>query len=237
MLTPAGQLVLEEGRQILLRTHRFADKAREVATGWEPKISIGLGSAYHYPRFFQQLNQFLIKHPSIEVEVYECVLNGGWDLLAENTIDLAVGIPGPVPLQMGYRAVPLPANNMIPVLACDHPMVNALTDPAQIDSALPKLRRVINRDTTVSGVAGSAGLSDEGKRIYVQTFEQKLDAILAGIGGGHIPHYRAQEHLNSGRLVKMALLGSGKNESFLAWKISHKGKALSALTQLMAELH
>ena len=39
VLTPAGQLILTEGREILSVTTRLANKAKEVATGWEPRIS------------------------------------------------------------------------------------------------------------------------------------------------------------------------------------------------------
>ncbi len=53
VLTPAGRLVLEEGRKILDTTARLADKAREVATGWEPRIHIAVESLQSYPVFFE----------------------------------------------------------------------------------------------------------------------------------------------------------------------------------------
>jgi DNA-binding transcriptional LysR family regulator len=52
VLTPAGRLVLEEGRKILNTTARLADRAKEVATGWEPRIRIAVESLQSYPVFF-----------------------------------------------------------------------------------------------------------------------------------------------------------------------------------------
>ena len=44
VLTPAGQLVLTEVREILQTTARLVNQAKEIATGWEPRISIALES-------------------------------------------------------------------------------------------------------------------------------------------------------------------------------------------------
>ena len=107
VLTPAGRLILAEGRDILQTTARLASKAKEVATGWEPRISIAIESLKSYPAFFAVLHEFLKEHSTIEIDVCEAVLNGGWEALAQDRVDLIVGSPGPVPLQKGYRAIPL----------------------------------------------------------------------------------------------------------------------------------
>jgi DNA-binding transcriptional LysR family regulator len=92
VLTPAGRLLLAEGREIL------------QATGWEPRISIAVESVQSYPVFFSQLREFLEEHPTVEIDICESVLNGGWEALEQDRVDLIVGSPGPVPLQKGYRA-------------------------------------------------------------------------------------------------------------------------------------
>ena len=78
VLTPAGQLILGEGREILQTTARLANKAKELATGWEPRISIAVESLQSYPAFFGVLHEFLREHSTIEIDVCESVLNGGW---------------------------------------------------------------------------------------------------------------------------------------------------------------
>ncbi len=233
VLTPAGRLVLEDGRKILQAARQLADRAKEVATGWEPRLRIALESTLDRTRFLQLLNNFLLQHPSLELDVCESVLNGGWDALEQGRVDLVVGAPGPVPLQKGFRALVLGHNDMLPVIAAEHPMAALASDSQALEQALPKLRRVITHDTSTAGPARSAGLDLGQQTLYVQTMDQKIEAQLAGLGIGYLPRHRIQHYLNDGRLLELALPRS-ENEIFLAWKIDNKGKALQALTQQLS---
>lgn len=237
VLTPAGQLVLEEGRKILSTTVRLASAAKEVATGWEPRIRVALESTQACPLFYEILTAFLQQHDSIEIDLSECTLNGGWEALDKGRVDLIVGAPGPVPLQKGFRAIPLGAGVLIPVIAARNALASQTQDSAQLQAVLPRLRRVILHDTSQADIARSEGLSSGGQNFYVQTIEQKTEAIVAGIGIGHLPRQRIQGLLDQGVLQELALEVPHNPENFLAWKISNKGKGLQALTQMLAAAH
>lgn len=234
VLTPAGQLVLAEGREILQTTARLANKAKEVATGWEPRITIAIESLASYPTFFDALHVFLREHPSIEIDVCECVLNGGWEALDQDRVDLIVGSPGPIPLQKGYRAIPITPIELVPVIAANHEMAKLTNETKETEMQLAKLRRVITHDTSISGVARSAGLSSDGRHFYVQTIDQKVEAIRAGIGIGHLPRQRIQALLDNGELIELNLNNNAVHENFIAWKISNKGKGLQILSNNLA---
>ena len=231
VLTPAGRLILAEGREILQTTARLANKAKEVATGWEPRINIAIESLQAYPDIFAVLQDFLAEHPTIEIDVQESVLNGGWESLAQDKVDLVIGSPGPVPLQKGYRAIPLPPADLIPLIASTHELAHIADDPETLHNQLPNLRRVITHDTSVTDITRSAGLSSDGKKFYVQNIDQKLAAILAGIGVGHLPRHRIQQYLDNGQLLKLKITEELVYEHYLAWKMSNKGKGLQLLTQ------
>ncbi len=231
VLTPAGRLVLAEGREILQTTARLAHKAKEIATGWEPRIAIGVESLLPYPEFFGVLHQFLQAHPSIEIDTCECVLNGGWEALEQDRVDLIVGSPGPVPLQKGYRAVAIAPVELVPVIGASHELAAIASRPGEAEKHLAGLRRVITHDTSVTQISRSAGLSSDGQNFYVQTMEQKIGAICAGIGVGHLPRNRIQGLLNEGTLVELDLGSSAANHNYIAWKISNRGKALQILTK------
>lgn len=234
VLTPAGRFVLEEGRKILYATTQLADKAKEVATGWEPRLRIAVESIQNYPLFFEVLAAFLEEHPSLELDICEAVLNGGWEALEQDRVELIVGAPGPVPLQKGYRALPLGTTDLVPVIAARHPMAALACDPDALQAALPKLRRVVTHDTSRVNIVRSAGLSIGASNcLYVQTTDQKHCALLAGLGIGHLPRHRIQDDLDRGRLRPLNLQ-STDGEYFIAWKISNKGKALQALSQRLA---
>lgn len=234
VLTPAGQLILAEGREILQATARLANKAKEVATGWEPRIRIAVESLLSYPAFFGVLNEFLKEHSTLEIDICESVLNGGWEALEQGRVDLIVGSPGPVPQQKGYRAIPLASADLVPVIASNHELAGMATKPEVFETLLPKVRRVITHDTSMLGITRSAGLSSDGQIFYVQNIDQKVEAIRSGIGIGHLPRQRIQKQLNNGELIQLVLAEGPPNKNFLAWKVSNKGKGLQALTQRLS---
>lgn len=237
VLTPAGRLILNEGRKILDSTTLLAQKAKEVATGWEPVLRIAIDSTQNYTLVFKLLAEFMKEHESLEIDIIECILSGGWEALEHDRVDLVIGSPGPVPLQKGYRAIPLPLTEMTPVIAAHHPLANRLTNEKTRKSALPLIRRVVAHDTSTVNITRSAGLTMGKKVMYVQTIDQKIAAQLAGLGVGHLPKHRIQNYLDNGQLIELKLEPS-PIESFLSWKISNKGKALHALTQLLtSKLH
>ncbi len=235
VLTPPGRLILDEGRLILSATTALAQKAKELATGWEPKLRIAVESVFHYPQFFSVLNDFINAHPSLEVDICETVLSGGWEALDHDKVDLIVGAPGPVPLQKGYRAMPIGQDSLIPVISAKHPLLHLTRNAETLKDALPQLRRIVTHDTAISEVSRSAGLTSGKQVLYVQTMEQKVEAILAGLGIGHVPKYRIEAFLKSGQAFELALhTYTIKSDVFLAWKISNKGKALHALSQMLS---
>jgi DNA-binding transcriptional LysR family regulator len=237
VLTPAGRLVLAEGRNILQTTARLANKAKEIAKGWEPRLRIAVESLQPLDTFFSTLSVFLEQHPTIEIDISESVLNGGWDALEQSRVDLIVGSPGPVPLQKGYRAVPIKDAVLVPVISSQHKLAKSAQIPQQLNQMLPELRRIITHDTSFVAVARSEGLSNDGRHFYVQNIDQKIQAILAGIGIGHLPRHRVQQELDSGQLIELQLDKSHQSGTFIAWKISHKGKGLQALSKsLIAQL-
>jgi DNA-binding transcriptional LysR family regulator len=233
VLTPAGQLILKEGRVILQATSRLAHSAKEVATGWEPKIRVAMESTLNFPVLFTVLANFIDAHKSIEIDLSESVLNGGWEALAQNRVELLVGVLGPVPLQKGFRAIPIGDSDLVPVIAASHKYAKLAQDPQALAAILPKLRRVITHDTSLLEVSRSEGLSNLGQSFYVQNMDQKVEAIVAGIGIGHLPQKRIHLYLKSGTLKELALTNVTSHEYFIAWKISNKGKGLQALTQLL----
>jgi len=232
VLTPAGRVVLDEGRKILDASRILVDKTREVATGWEPKLRIALESNLDYKQFFSVLEQFLMQYPNIEIDIIECVLNGGWEALEFDRVDCVIGAPGPVPQQKGFRSVVIGQGDMVPVVASTHPVASCASKPEKLSSALAEVRRIVLHDTSTVNVVRSAGLSDGKKVLYLQTIDQKMHAILAGLGVGHLPRTRVQSYLKSGVLTELNL-ERVTNKTYMAWKLVNKGKALRALSKAM----
>ena len=234
VLTPAGRLVLEEGRTILGATARLTDRAKEVAAGWEPRLRVGVESIVNHHVFFDVLATFQTDHPNLEIDVSETVLNGGWEALEQHRIDLVIGAPGPVPLQKGFRAIPMGLSDLVPVIAANHPDAERIRRDSTPKFDFSSLQTVVSHDTSTTNVARNAGLSLTGTRIlYVQTIEQKVEAILAGLGIGHLPRYRIQQHLQEARLIELPMEPDNP-ECFIAWEITNRGRALSTISKALA---
>ncbi len=237
VLTPSGRLLLDEGRKILGATAYLADQVKELATGWEPRLRLGLESTTEREPFFRALGTLLEEQPNLEIDIQECVLSGGWEALEMDSIDLLVGAPAPVPLQKGFRSLPIPPADMLLVAAADHPLSRVANDPRAVAAQLPSYRRVVTHDTARQNVMRTEGLTTGKQVLYVQTIEQKIQAQLAGLGVGHLPRRHIRAHLDSGALValKTGKPTSENQERYIAWKTSNRGKALQRLAQLLGD--
>ncbi len=237
VLTPSGRLLLDEGRKILGATAYLADQVKELATGWEPRLRIGLESTTEPEPVFYALGKLLDEQPSLEIDIQECVLNGGWEALELDAIDLLVGAPAPVPLQKGFRAVPVSSAEMLLVVAGSHPLSRLASDPLAVMEQLPNYRRIVTHDTARHNVMRTAGLTTGKQVLHVQTMAQKIQSQLAGLGVGHLPRKLIQSHLDSGALIELTteVATTDNLERYIAWKISNKGKALKRLSQLLGD--
>jgi DNA-binding transcriptional LysR family regulator len=234
VLTPAGRLMLDEGRLILQASMRLTRQARELATGWETRIRIAVESITPPQVFYAALTCFLNEFPSVEVDISESVLNGGWEALEQNRVDLLVGAPGPVPQQKGFRSLRLGENELVPVIASSHPLARLAADTDALNKRLGELRRVVTHDTSLLGIARSEGLSSEGRMLFVQNIDQKLQAILAGAGIGNLPRSRVHQYLDSGELLPLRIANRSSHGNFLAWRSSSKGKGLQSLVRVLS---
>lgn len=234
VLTAAGRLLLEEGRVILQATHRLAEHTRQVATGLESQIRVAIESIYPAHYFFEALNRFLKVYSTVQIDVIESVLNGGWEALERDEVDLLVGAPGPVPQKKGFRALTLVPADLVAVVSSSHPDAKRLSRPEKSEEIIATLRKVITHDTSKFQVARSAGLADKGQVFYVQNGYQKLEAILAGIGIGHLPKHLAEPYLASGLLIAPEMSLKESNNCYLAWRVTNKGKGLNELVKQLS---
>jgi DNA-binding transcriptional LysR family regulator len=238
VLTPSGRLLLDEGRKILGATAYLADQVKELATGWEPRLRLGLESTTEREPLFHALAGLLEEQPNLEIDIQECVLSGGWEALEVDGIDLLVGAPAPVPLQKGFRALPISPVDMLLVAAAHHPLGRVADDPRAIAEQLPHYRRIVTHDTAKQHVMRNEGLTTGKQVLYVQSMEQKIQSLLAGLGVGHVPRRLIQAYLDNGLLVRLTTEAPTTEnlERYIAWKISNKGKALKRLTQLLSDV-
>ncbi|MBL4900202.1 MAG: LysR family transcriptional regulator [Colwellia sp.] len=237
VLTPAGKHLLVEGRKVLHAINSLSEQTQTIANGWEPKIRIACDSIIDINPIFIGIQQFLAEHKNIEIDVQEEVMNGTWEALIDDRVDLVIGAPAPVPNQKGIRAIKVGQLNSVLVVSALHEQSAQLSrakQPVQA-SDLTKYRNVIVHDSSQHEIPWSVNLIEGSQHFFVSSMTQKIAAIIAGIGIGHLPKGMVQPYIDAGELIVIELAEKAPlQDLFMAWKITNKGKGLNKLKEILS---
>ncbi|WP_293626592.1 LysR substrate-binding domain-containing protein [Salinisphaera sp.] len=224
VLTPAGQLLLEEGRRILTASRELGAAAQRLADNWEPELRLALNGLIAPAELWPVLADFHRAHPAIDVRIREEILGGTWEALIEDRVDLAIGVADP-PTKTGIQRAPFKSVDFVFCCAPDHPL--AAHGQPLADDALRMHRAVVVADSARTLAPRSAGLLDGQPRLTVASMHSKIEAIEQGLGVGHCPRGWVHEMLRQGRLVACELaIPREPHPSYLLWKSSAGGRAL-----------
>ncbi len=234
VLTPAGKHLLIEGRKVLAAINALSEQTQTIANGWEPKIRIACDSIVDIKPIFSGIQCFLAEHENIEIDLQEEVMNGTWEALIEDRVDLVIGAPSPVPSQKGIRAIKMSELDNILVANNTHKLTR-IKSPIETNE-LSKYRSVVVHDSAKSEIPWSVNIIEGSQHFYVSSVTRKVSAILAGIGIGYLPRHMAQQYIASGQLCEIALTEKKlPQDLFMAWKITNKGKGLNKLKAILLE--
>ncbi len=236
VLTPAGKHLLVEGRKVLHAINSLSEQTQTIANGWEPKIRIACDSIINIEPIFKCIQSFLVEHQNIEIDVQEEVMNGTWEALINDKVDLVIGAPSPVPSQKGIRAIKIAQLDSVLVVSKSHELSHKLLQgKTLIESGdLVKYRSVVVHDSSQHEIPWSINVIEGSIHFFVSTISQKIEAILAGIGIGYLPRSMIQHHIETGQLVVIELAEKPSlQDVFMAWKITNKGKGLSKLKAIL----
>jgi DNA-binding transcriptional LysR family regulator len=232
VLTPAGKNLLNEGRVILEAVERLTVKTQTIANGWEPKLNIAIDSILQTTVIFSVFNDFLTSCPNIEMDISEEILNGAWEALAEDKIDMIIGVPGPVPKQKGIQTLHLCDFEPVFAVSPTHPL--AKQAQPLTNAVIASYRAVVAHDTARNWVAQTHSVISEDKYFYVPSMEYKIRAQIAGIGCGFLPRFRIEKYLQNGQLVELQIAPAQQViPLYLAWKVVNRGKALKTLREML----
>ena len=239
VLTPAGKHLLLEGRKVLHAINSLSEQTQTIANGWEPKIRIACDSIVDIKPIFKGIESFLSEHQNIEVDVQEEVMNGTWEALIDDKVDLVIGAPSPVPNQKGIRAIKTGQLDSVLVISKFHELACKLSGEGRLVQAneLSKCRSVVVHDSSQHEIPWSVNMIEGSQHFFVSSIVQKIAAILAGIGIGHLPKCMAQQYIEAGQLVVIDLVDKpAPQDLFMAWKITNKGKGLNKLKAILSNL-
>ncbi len=227
VLTPAGRVLLEQGRDILAAAERLVETTRQVDTGWESCLNIAIDTIYPFTRVYPLIGIFDELQPGIEINLYEEVLGGAWEAVIEGRVDLVVGATEAPPNTntRSLRVVEIDNTQWQLAVARDHPLVSLKRTITEQD--LLPYRAVVVRDSAHSLPPLTRRVFDRQTVLRVATLEQKITAQVQGLGVGFLPLQRIQGLLASGDLVVLPFASDqAQSPLHLIWRKGAKGKAL-----------
>jgi len=228
-LTPAGEELLREGRQLLAAAEELRRRVQRVARGWETELRIALDSVIPFYRLLPLIDRFCTEAPT-QLRVSHEVLGGTWDALASHRSDLAIGASAGAPSGqpgVGWRSLRLGEAQFVFAVARDHPLAAAASPLAA--AQLRAHRQIVVGDTSQRLAPRTAGLIGAAT-ITVPSMADKIAAQVAGLGVGYVPLHLVREHLARGELVVKTTEAEREQGErvalYAAWRADARGKAI-----------
>lgn len=224
-LTPAGEELLKEGRNLLRAANDLECRVKRVATGWEAELNIAYDDIVPAGRLFPMLADFYREASGTRVRLGAEVLGGCWDALLSGRADVVIAAPGDGPAGGGYTTRLLGYQDWVFAVTPDHPLAR-LPEPLKRDDIFSH-RAVAVADSSRSLPPRTTGLLSGQDVLTVPNIRAKLEAQEAGLGVGHLPLYLAQTAAAAGRLViKQTEDTKPPFPLHIAWRADQPGKAL-----------
>jgi DNA-binding transcriptional LysR family regulator len=225
VLTPAGRLLLDQGREILDAADRLVEDTRQLDRGWETRLRIALDSVFGFELLTTLIGEFCTLRPGTEIDISEEVLGGSWEAIATGRVDLVVGAPDEPVDRRGLRVEPFRPIPWVFAVAPDHPLAGISAPLTQDEQR--EHRAVIVKDSSREHPALSRRIFEKQQRILVSGVEHKIAAQRAGLGAGFLPRPRIEHYLARGELVELPLAEHvDDTPSFLVWRAGNRGRAL-----------
>ncbi len=225
VLTEAGKVLLEQGREILEATERLAIAAKKTHSGWEPVFNIAIDTILDFDFIYPLIARFYEVLPDIEINIYEEVLGGSQEAITGNRADLVIGTGVfPTPNQ-GIKYQEIRQVEWIFSVAPGHELTQA---PLPLSRQLIEQHRfIVIRDSSRNQAPQSHRVFSKRPVLSVPSMSEKINALSAGLGVGFLPAHRIQHLLEQGRLIALPVEGAIPVDNLhIAWKTTNKGKVL-----------
>jgi DNA-binding transcriptional LysR family regulator len=225
VLTEAGKVLLEQGREILDATQRLALAAKKTHSGWEPVFNIAIDSILDFGFIYPLIARFYEVLPDIEINIFEEVLGGAQEAITSNRADLVIGSGATPAPNQGIKYQQIRQVEWVFTVAPAHELAQA---------PLPLSRRQIEQHRFIVVRDSSRNQAPQSHRVFskrpvlsVPSITEKIHALCSGLGAGFLPAHRIQHLLEQGQLIALPVEDEIPAETlYMAWKTSNKGKVL-----------
>jgi DNA-binding transcriptional LysR family regulator len=201
-LTPTGEVLYRRARSLLEEAGALEGAAGSLAAGWEAELRLAVEIIFPTWLLLQCFSRFAEEHPQIRIELYETVLSGTEEALAQRKVDIAICSQVPP----GFAGDPLMRIRFIAAAHPQHPLHQLGRELTMQD--LRKHRHLVIRDTGSQRRSGSWVGSEQ-----VCTVSNKATSIHAagmGLGFAWFPEDTVRVELERGLLKALPLREGGE---------------------------
>ncbi len=225
VLTPAGKVLLEQGRELLLAADRIVENAHKVDKGWESSLNITLDTLWNAHEFYPLVAEFYELNTGVQISISEEVMGGSLESIADNRADIVIGSPPPVNSIKGVKFQQISSSKWLFVVARGHPLTKIKGVLTEEDIA--PYTSIVIKDSSRNSPIMAHRVFDKRNQLRVATMEQKIIAQIQGLGVGFLPEHKIQEHLNNKTLIALPVdKFSDETPQYCAWRTNNKGKAM-----------
>lgn len=225
VLTQTGNVLLEQGRELLAASERLAITVKKTHSGFEPVFNIAIDSLFSFEFIYPLIAEFYQLMPDIEINLYEEVLGGTLEAINTQRADLVVGTSSELLPNTGIKFQKIAEIDWVFAAAPKHELANATLPLTR--QLIEQQRFIVVRDTARNQAPLSRRVFSKRPVLSVPTIAEKIQALCAGLGVGFLPAHRIQTQINQGQLMILPINETCPPEaSYLAWKASNKGKVL-----------
>lgn len=216
-LTPEGERILAEARQLLDQSARIESLAGELAAGVEPRLTLAIDDDSHLPWLGPLLEAFAARYPLVELELLFPLLEDLPEMLQSGRAQLGIS----------YEQLhPHPEIAVHTLGRIDMPLVVAPSHPLARLGTLTRLDLQNQRQMMVTGRRD--GVERQRFRLGSQVWWVEgdlgvLELVKRGLGWASLPDFLLEEALARGELVRIEpdFIGNPSLALELLWQRAH----------------
>lgn len=202
-LTPAGEAVLAEGKRVLARAMSLETLARQLAEGWEARLSVIVDGMLPLESVLNALRTLAEARIPTRIRIKVEFLHGVQYRFERDDADLM--------LVKEYAPRPQLLAEAFPEILCvlcissTHPLAGAKS------VTLDVLQEHVELTVQDSSEQGDDRHLFGGERVFfLSDFTAKKRALLMGVGFGWMPMYLVKDELRKGALVEVPYMGGSR---------------------------
>lgn len=236
VLTPQGQMLLGNARDIIVRVDVLRAKAGGFAAGVETELGIAVDTLYPMQQVGRAISQMRESFPSVSVRVRVEPLGGPLEALRQKRCALSVMV-GEDFRDPRIRFDALTSITQVAVVAATHPLGKGKAGRSvEVLDLADHLQIVLSDPSPVSAGRDFGVISPQTCRVNTQ--DAKHDLILGGVGWGRLPLWLVERDLEQGQLVRLNVSALGRNgeitsEAYVAHRLD---EAMGPATRQLADI-